>query len=100
MCAVVTILERELDNTGLIYIYLESDGKWYAYEQSAFYLSQMMQGLSLGRYVMDKTLWLARAEVDIQQIPYEFVISYSKNEYVLRYTPHNGFYQWLSELKD
>ena len=30
MCEVVTLLERELDNTGLIYIYRENDGKWYA----------------------------------------------------------------------
>jgi len=32
MCEVVTLLERELDNTGLIFIYREDDGKWYAYE--------------------------------------------------------------------
>ena len=100
MCEVVTILERELDNTGLIYIYRENDGRWYAYEQSAFYLSQMMQGVSIGRFVMDNTLWLARAEVDIKQVPTEFVISYSSKEYVLRYTPHNGFHEWLAEIKE
>ncbi len=32
----MTILERELSNSDLIYIYWEQDGKWYAYEQSAF----------------------------------------------------------------
>ena len=59
----MTILERELSNSDLIYIYWEQDGKWYAYEQSAFYLSQMMLGVSLGRYVMEDTLWLTKAEV-------------------------------------
>lgn len=64
----MTILERELSNSDLIYIYWEQDGKWYAYEQSAFYLSQMMLGVSLGRYVMEDTLWLAKAEVDVSRI--------------------------------
>lgn len=31
----------------------KSCGKWYAYEQSAFYLSRMMLELSLDRYVME-----------------------------------------------
>nr|WP_257221338.1 MULTISPECIES: hypothetical protein [Bacteroidaceae] len=53
----MTILERELSNSDLIYIYWEQDGKWYAYEQSAFYLSQMMLRVSLGCYVMEDTLW-------------------------------------------
>lgn len=99
MCEVVTILERELNNTGLIYIYREGDGKWYAYEQSAFYLDQMMPVLSIDRYVMENTLWLARAEVDVDQIPREYVISYSKTECILHYAPHNGFHEWLSELE-
>ena len=67
----MTILERELSNSDLIYIYWEQDGKWYAYEQSAFYLSQMMLGVSLGRYVMEDTLWLAKAEVDVSRISHE-----------------------------
>ncbi len=36
----------------------KSCGKWYAYEQSAFYLSRMMLELSLDRYVMENALWL------------------------------------------
>ena len=64
----MTILERELSNSDLIYIYWEQDGKWYAYEQSAFYLSQMMLRVSLGCYVMEDTLWLAKAEVDVSRI--------------------------------
>ena len=100
MCEMVTILEREMNNTGLIYIYQEGDGKWYAYEQSAFHLSQIIKGLNLGRYVMDNTLWLAKAEVDISLIPPENIISYSKTEYVLHYTPHNGFHEWLSAIKE
>ena len=95
----MTILERELSNSDLIYIYWEQDGKWYAYEQSAFYLSQMMLGVSLGRYVMEDTLWLEKAEVDLSRISNENIISYSKTEYVLHYTPHNGFHEWLAEIK-
>ena len=57
MREIIMMLERELSNDGLIYIYRESDGKWYAYEQSAFYLSQMMLRVSLGCYVMEDTLW-------------------------------------------
>ena len=75
----MTILERELSNSDLIYIYWEQDGKWYAYEQSAFYLSQMMLGVSLGRYVMEDTLWLAKAEVDVSRISHENIISYRQN---------------------
>ena len=65
MREIIMMLERELSNDGLIYIYRESDGKWYAYEQSAFYLSRMMLELSLDRYVMENALWLARAEIDV-----------------------------------
>lgn len=100
MCEIVTILERELGNSDLIYIYREQDNKWYAYEQSAFCLSQMIPGLSIKRYVMEGILWLAKVEVDIDQLPRENIISYSKTEYVLHYTSHNGFYEWLAEIKE
>ena len=81
-------------------IYLLGTGwKVVCYEQSAFYLSQMMLGVSLGCYVMEDTLWLAKAEVDVSRISHENIISYSKTEYVLHYTPHNGFHEWLAEIK-
>ena len=63
MREIIMMLERELSNDGLIYIYRESDGKWYAYEQSAFYLSRMMLELSLDRYVMENALWLIKLSV-------------------------------------
>ena len=91
----MTILERELSNSDLIYIYWEQDGKWYAYEQSAFYLSQMMLRVSLGCYVMEDTLWLAKAEVDVSRISWDKVISHSQSEYVLHYR----FHEWLVEIK-
>ena len=96
---IIMMLERELSNDGLIYIYRESDGKWYAYEQSAFYLSRMMLELSLDRYVMENALWLARAEIDVNRIPWDKVISHSQSEYVLHYTPYDGFHEWLVEIK-
>ena len=67
MCEVVKVLERELENSGLIYVYQEGgEGKWYVYERSAYFLSRMMEGVVLERYVMDNTLWLVRAEVDAE----------------------------------
>ena len=43
MCEVVKVLERELENSGLIYVYQEGgEGKWYVYERSAYFLSRMM----------------------------------------------------------
>ena len=59
----------------------------------------MMLRVSLGCYVMEDTLWLAKAEVDVSRISQENIISYSKTEYVLHYTPHNGFHEWLAEIK-
>ena len=45
MCEVVKVLERELENSGLIYVYQEGgEGKWYVYERSAYFLSRMMEG--------------------------------------------------------
>ena len=73
----------------------KSCGKWYAYEQSAFYLSRMMLELSLDRYVMENALWLARAEIDVNRISWDKVISHSQSEYVLHYR----FHEWLVEIK-
>ena len=39
--------------------------KRQVYERSAYFLSRMMEGVVLERYVMDNTLWLVRAEVDV-----------------------------------
>ena len=80
MREIIMMLERELSNDGLIYIYRASDGKWYAYEQSAFYLSRMMLELSLDRYVREKALWLARAEIDVNRIPWDKVIDVYKRQ--------------------
>ena len=77
----------------------KSCGKLYDYEQSAFYLSRMMLELSLDRYVMENALWLARAEIDVNRISWDKVISHSQSEYVLHYTPYDGFHEWLVEIK-
>ena len=80
MCEVVKVLERALENSGLIYVYQEGgEGKWYVYERSAYFLSRMMEGVVLERYVMDNTLWLVRAEVDVDCIPHDTILSYSNN---------------------
>ena len=63
------------------------------------FLSRMMEGVVLERYVMDNTLWLVRAEVDVDCIPHDTILSYSNKEYVLKYAPQNGFQEWLSEIE-
>ena len=95
----MTILERELSNSDLIYIYWEQDGKWYAYEQSAFYLSQMMLGVSLGALCHGGYFVAGKSRSGCKPDSHENIISYSKTEYVLHYTPHNGFHEWLAEIK-
>ena len=60
-----------------------------------FYLSRMMLELSLDRYVMENALWLARAEIDVNRISWDKVISHSQSEYVLHYR----FHEWLVEIK-
>lgn len=101
MCLdVIKILEREANNIeqGLIHIHREND-KWYAYERSAFLLSEMAKGqIVLSRYIVDEWLWIARAEVNIEHIPYEHIICYGHDEYVLRYLPSTSFYEWILNL--
>ena len=47
MCEVVKVLERELENSGLIYVYQEGgEGKWYVYERSAYFLSRYWNDMS------------------------------------------------------
>ena len=42
---------------------------------------------------------LVRAEVDVDGIPHDTILSYSNKEYVLKYAPQNGFQEWLSEIE-
>lgn len=100
MYDIIKVLEREVNTQkeGLIYIHREED-KWYAYEQSAFLLSEMMKGhIIISRYIVDEWLWIARAEINTEQIPYEHIICYDHNEYVLRYLPMKSFDEWILKL--
>lgn len=97
---VIKILKREAESMGqgLIRIHRENN-KWYAYEQSAFLLSEMVKGQAiLSRYMVNEWLWLARAEINIEQIPYKYIICYDQNEYILRYIPSMSFYEWILKL--
>lgn len=86
MCEMVTIMEREAQNTGLVYIYREKDS-WYAYEQSVFYLCQMMGELVIFDKLINNAVWLTCAEVKMESIPLEHLVSYCDDEYVLYYVP-------------
>lgn len=100
MCKIMNILEREADNSGVIYIYRDGeDGHWYAYEQSAFLLSRLMdRHCPLERFVIEDTLWLARMEVNPRLLPSESFVSVSADECVMHYTPLSGLYGWLEEM--
>lgn len=100
MYNVIKILESEskASKLGVIHIYREKD-KWYAYERSAFLLSELLQEqIVLDQYVVDKVIWLARAEIKIEQIPQEYIIYHDPDEYILRYVPETNFYDRISNL--
>lgn len=80
----LTILEREMDNSGRIYLYREED-KWVVYDRSALYLSQMIQGLLIFKHVVEGVFWLPKAEVDMQAVPEERVLSRTARECILEY---------------
>ena len=60
MCEVVKVLERELENSGLIYVYQEGgEGKWYVYERSAYFLSRMiLYGLFVRKWMLTAYLMI------------------------------------------
>lgn len=80
----LTILEREMDNSGKIYLYREQD-KWVVYDRSAFYLSRMIQGLLIFKHVVEGVFWLPKAEVDILTLPEARVLSRTARECILEY---------------
>ena len=55
----------------------------------------MILTLSLIHILMENALWLARAEIDVNRISWDKVISHSESEYVLHYR----FHEWLLEIK-
>lgn len=96
----IKILERETSSIrqGVIHIHREED-KWYAYEQSAFLLSDMIGGhIVLSRYIVNEWLWLARAEINIEYIPHQYVIYNSHDEYILHIPSDKNFYEWILKL--
>lgn len=101
MVDILKILTLEQDNRNSIYLY-EEDGYWYAYEQSAFYLSQMIKGkLSLERVTMkDNILWLVRAKTAFEHLPHEHFTSFADTECVIRCVPHYcEFHNWLEQIE-
>lgn len=101
MISIIKILERELDDTDLAYIYKEEDGRWYAYERSAFLLNRLMNGCLIAeRLVVEGTLWLARVEVYPDQLPVDNIVSVSEQEYVVRHAYIHQFHEWLGDMMD
>lgn len=99
MTDIIKILQREQEESNRIYLY-EENGCWYAYERSAFYLSQMLKGIALERFIVQKdTIWLVRAQIDFNHLPHEQLTSCSDEECILSYVPPtNHFYDWISRF--
>lgn len=58
------MLKRETEVTSIIYLY-EENGHWYAYENSAYLISQLLKGfVSIERVVLGAFLVLARVELE------------------------------------
>lgn len=91
MTLMAKILEREGNNSGLIYIYHEN-GKWVVYDRSALYLNKMFKNLLIACHVVEGAFWMPRAEVDMTMVPQDHILSTSKTECVMRYNP-----DWLCE---
>ncbi len=97
---IIKILESESNaiKLDLIHIYREKD-KWYAYERSAFLLSELLKEyIVLDEYVVDQAIWLARAEINIEQIPQEYIIYQDSDEYILNYSFETNLYNWISNF--
>lgn len=99
MVDIIKILNREQEDTNVIHLY-EEDGEWYAYERSAFYLSQMINGkMVLERHLVGKdALWLVRGKVDFDHLPHEYLISCADTECTIHYIPDLGFNDWANKI--
>lgn len=65
------ILSREADNSGHIYLYFE-DGDWYAYEQSACRLKQVVGECCIQQVIsLTYQIVLVRARIDGQRLENE-----------------------------
>lgn len=89
MCEVATIVERETQNSGLVYIYREGES-WYAYGRSAYFLCQMLEGLVTYGKLVRNVVWLTCVEVKMKLLPLDRIVSFCDDEYVLSYVPYKG----------
>lgn len=65
------ILSREVDNSDRIYLYLEDDN-WYAYEQSAYRLKQIVSDCSIQKVIsLTYDVVLVRAQISEHRLETE-----------------------------
>lgn len=76
------ILERESDNEGRIFLYLE-EGKWVGYDRSALYLCRLVKDLPIVSHVVEGIFWLLKTELDVKLLPQEYVLCRSSKECIL-----------------
>lgn len=85
------ILTREAENQQSIYLYEESDGRWYAYEHSARMINRVLEGMVkvsqiTYRHIIQKVT-IDRAEVQLADLLGCPITLCSDSEMVIEYSP-------------
>lgn len=81
---ILDILTRESEITQQAYLY-EEQGKWYAYENSAYMIKLLLQGAANVKLFVNSTyeIMLDRAEVDLAQLLNFPIMSCSDSELII-----------------
>lgn len=81
---ILDILTRESEVTRQAYLY-EEQGKWYAYENSAYLLKLLLKGTANIKLFVNSTyeIMLDRAEIDLAQLLQLPIMSCSDSELVI-----------------
>ena len=77
-----SILERESKGENKIYLYREGNC-WTGYEKSAYKLGKLIDGLKPKCHFINNAIWLAKVEVDFDNLPKEHIIHNDDDECIL-----------------
>lgn len=76
------ILERESKGESKIYLYRVGDC-WAGYEQSAYKLGKLLDGLSPQCHFVNNSMWLAKVEIADDVLPREHIVHSDEHECIL-----------------
>ena len=69
---ILNILKRESEMTDEIYVY-EVEGKWYAYENSALLISQLLKGIVTLKQLINDTYEIM---IRVVEVEFDLLINY------------------------